>query len=168
MQQNQNWARLTNGCRPSIIARRHRGQQKWVARIKLNSKSQHLGYFSEEDEAARVFDEAATKLGRPTNFVRPANTKADHSSSSSSGYSAYGENWGDDEDGMVNVPSRQAPEQSMSAAAAFSGYSPSLLRAPIGRPKKGSVGRPKGKMRNSSSNFHGVHWNTRDVRRMRA
>ena len=36
--------------------------RQWVARIQHEGRQQHLGYFSEEEAAARAFDEAARRL----------------------------------------------------------------------------------------------------------
>ena len=43
-----------------------------MARINTNGKHVHLGYFNKDDEeaAARAYDEAARKEGKPTNFSR--------------------------------------------------------------------------------------------------
>jgi hypothetical protein len=41
---------------------------KWVANIKIDGKTIHLGNFTNEDDAARKYDEAAARLGRPLNF----------------------------------------------------------------------------------------------------
>ena len=41
---------------------------KWVARIKHEGKQSHLGYFDDEESAARKYDESAAGLGRPLNF----------------------------------------------------------------------------------------------------
>jgi hypothetical protein len=41
---------------------------KWAARIKVDKKSEFLGYFDTEEEAAEAYDERAWKLDRPTNF----------------------------------------------------------------------------------------------------
>ncbi len=41
---------------------------KWHAQIKVAGKMEHLGYFDDEEEAARAFDTRAAELNRPTNF----------------------------------------------------------------------------------------------------
>ncbi len=41
---------------------------KWRATIKVSGKTDHLGTFDDEEEAAKAFDERAWELGRPTNF----------------------------------------------------------------------------------------------------
>ena len=38
-----------------------KGMDKWVARICVDGKSMHLGYFTKEIEAAKAYDEAAKK-----------------------------------------------------------------------------------------------------------
>lgn len=46
----------------------HKSNCKWEARIYDNGKQRFLGYYTSEEEAARVFDEAAVRIGARTNF----------------------------------------------------------------------------------------------------
>ncbi len=41
----------------------HKSNSKWEARIYDNGKQRFLGYFTSEEEAARVYDEAAMRIG---------------------------------------------------------------------------------------------------------
>ena len=41
---------------------------RWAAQIQAQGKKTHLGYFDDEMEAAKKYDEAAAKHGRPLNF----------------------------------------------------------------------------------------------------
>jgi hypothetical protein len=59
----------------------HKPTSKWTAQIRINGKKTHLGSFYAEEAAARAFDEAAARLGRPLNFpltdVGPSKGKGD-------------------------------------------------------------------------------------------
>ena len=68
---------------------------KWCAKIKVNGSSIQLGYFNDEKQAARAYDEAAAPLNRKLNFstsrypgitrvVMSASSTSSSSSSSSS------------------------------------------------------------------------------------
>ena len=47
----------------------HKSNSKWEARIYENGKQRFLGYYTSEEEAARVYDEAAARMtGRAVNF----------------------------------------------------------------------------------------------------
>ena len=43
-------------------------KKKWQAQIKINGKVKNLGYYHDEKEAARIYDEQAALLGKPVNF----------------------------------------------------------------------------------------------------
>ena len=42
--------------------------KKWMASIMIDGKKKNLGYYHDEKEAARVYDEQAALLGKPVNF----------------------------------------------------------------------------------------------------
>ena len=46
----------------------YKSRSKWVAQIQIDGKRIHLGCFDDEEAAARAYDEAAARLGRPLNF----------------------------------------------------------------------------------------------------
>ena len=51
--------------------------EKWKARIMIDSKMRHLGYFHEEVDAAKKYDElASTSPGKPINFPGPGQIQA--------------------------------------------------------------------------------------------
>ena len=53
----------------------HKSNSKWEARIYENGKQRFLGYFTSEEEAARMYDDAAARMtGRAVNF--PMDQKA--------------------------------------------------------------------------------------------
>jgi hypothetical protein len=54
----------------------HRLNKKWKAQIGIEGKYQHLGYFDDEDDAARAFDERASPLCRRVNFPGPGQALA--------------------------------------------------------------------------------------------
>ena len=43
-------------------------EKKWKAQIKIDGKKKSLGYYHDEKEAARIYDEQAALLGKPVNF----------------------------------------------------------------------------------------------------
>ena len=42
--------------------------KRWEARITIDGKRKNLGYYHDEKEAARMYDEQAALLGKPVNF----------------------------------------------------------------------------------------------------
>ena len=42
--------------------------KKWKASMTIDGKSKSLGYYHDEKEAARMYDEQAALLGKPVNF----------------------------------------------------------------------------------------------------
>mmetsp|Transcript_10750 Transcript_10750/g.25135 ORF Transcript_10750/g.25135 Transcript_10750/m.25135 type:complete len:175 (-) Transcript_10750:171-695(-) len=46
----------------------HRGNKKWRVEIRINGKTTSLGYFNDEEEAARKYDVAAAAAGKQMNF----------------------------------------------------------------------------------------------------
>ena len=42
--------------------------KKWEAAITIDGKLKHLGYYHDEMEAARIYDEQAALVGRPMNI----------------------------------------------------------------------------------------------------
>ena len=48
----------------------HKGNKKWVAQIMKDGKTTNLGYFDDEQEAARKYGEVAATLGRTLNFPK--------------------------------------------------------------------------------------------------
>lgn len=43
----------------------HKQNRTWVAQIRINGKSRHLGFFTEELDAAKAYDAAARRLNIP-------------------------------------------------------------------------------------------------------
>jgi hypothetical protein len=43
-------------------------KKKWQAKIQIDGKDKHLGYFNDEKEAACKYDEQAALLNKPVNF----------------------------------------------------------------------------------------------------
>ena len=46
----------------------HKSHQKWQAKITMDGILTHLGYFDDDETAARKYDEHAARIGRPINF----------------------------------------------------------------------------------------------------
>lgn len=46
----------------------HKGNNKWIAQIKIDGKVKYLGEWDDDLTAARAYDTAARPLGRETNF----------------------------------------------------------------------------------------------------
>ena len=52
------------------------GTRDWACQIKIKGKTETLGCFDKEEDAARKYDEAAEPLGRPLNFPREGELSA--------------------------------------------------------------------------------------------
>lgn len=50
----------------------HKPAKRWTAGITVNGRNKHLGYFPNEEEAARAYDYEAGPLGRKANFPETA------------------------------------------------------------------------------------------------
>jgi hypothetical protein len=59
-----------------VGVRWYRPLQKWQARITSNGKTENLGYFDVEDDAAREYDKKAASLRRLVNFPVPGQDPA--------------------------------------------------------------------------------------------
>ena len=46
----------------------HKQMKKWEAAIKIDGNNKSLGYYHDEKEAARIYDEQAALLRKPVNF----------------------------------------------------------------------------------------------------
>ena len=56
---------------------------RWLAHISIKNRKKHIGYYQDEEDAARAYDVEAAKLGRRTNFA-PVREPADAAEPASS------------------------------------------------------------------------------------
>ena len=59
-----------------------KSKPKWMASIKIEARPKFLGYFDNEEAAARKYDEHASSLGRPLNFPSEGQAQATKGKSS--------------------------------------------------------------------------------------
>ena len=131
---------------------RHRGQSKWVARIKLSNKSRHLGYFSDEDEAAREFDKYAARAGRPTNFESSKKQETQRIIPLPAKETQRESDKKLETQSIIPVPAKETQRESDQKRKTL----------PVDSSTKVIRKRLDRKMSNSSSDYYGVHWNRRD------
>merc|ERR1711965_1246782 len=68
--QRKDMSKVPNVNRPSkyVGVTWSKQMKKWEAKIKIDGKNKTLGYYHDEKEAARIYDEQAILLGKPVNF----------------------------------------------------------------------------------------------------
>ena len=54
----------------------HKKRRKWQVQFTVHGKNKHFGYFNDEVEAARAYDDEARKHGKPLNFDTTAELSA--------------------------------------------------------------------------------------------
>jgi hypothetical protein len=123
----------------------HRQDQKWQAAIKIEGKSMHLGHFLDEDEAARKYDEYASKLGRNVNFPDEVNAQSERQQN--------GNLLGQAKKGVCSS-SRTSKLSSSSSSSSSSSHRNASHKSKGNRSHKSQGGDKK-------SEFIGVTWNRR-------